>query len=146
VHQSAYLKNLGLEPTPEGLDIEKIRALFATRRCSIKATLLDQKVIAGIGNIYASEILYRAQIHPLHPTHLLSSKRATKRLQLLLQSTVAILENAVYPTGEPSTLRDEFKVYEKQGAACLRRSCDGKIKRKTQNGRSTYFCSHCQKR
>lgn len=146
LHQSPYLKNLGLEPTTAGLDIEKVRPLFAARRCSIKATLLDQKVIAGIGNIYASEILYRAKIHPLHPTHLLSSKRATKRLQLLLRSTVAILENAVYPAGEPATLRDEFRVYEKQGAACSRRSCGGKILRKTQNGRSTYFCSHCQKK
>lgn len=146
VNESTYLKNLGLEPTTEGLDIEKVRTLFAARHAGIKATLLDQKVIAGIGNIYASEILYRAKIHPHHPTHLLSSKRATQRLRLLLRSTVDILENAVYPAGEPSKLRDEFKVYEKEGAACSRRRCGGKIQRKTQNGRSTYFCPRCQRK
>jgi formamidopyrimidine-DNA glycosylase len=146
VHQSTYLRSLGLEPTPEDLDIEKVRALFAARRSSIKATLLDQKVIAGIGNIYASEILYRAKIHPLLPTHLLSSKRAARQLQLLLRMTVEVLENAVYPTGEPMALRDEFKVYEKAGRACARRGCGGKIRRQTQNGRSSYFCPSCQKK
>jgi len=146
VHQSTYLKNLGLEPTTEGLDIEKVRELFSSRKTSIKATLLDQKVIAGIGNIYASEILYRSKIHPLHSTRLLSSKRAKEQLGLLLRSTVEILENAVYPLGEPATLRDEFRVYEKEGTSCSRRGCGGKIRRQAQNGRSSYFCPRCQKR
>ncbi len=146
VYQSTYLRNLGLEPTLEGLDFEKVRALFAARRSSIKATLLDQKVIAGIGNIYASEILYRAKIHPFLPTHLLSSKRSADKLKLLLRTTVEVLENAVYPTGEPITLRDEFKVYEKAGRACARRDCGGRIRKQTQNGRSSYFCPRCQKR
>ena len=113
---------------------------------AFRATLLDQKVIAGIGNIYASEILYRSKIHPLHSTRLLSSKRAKEQLGLLLRSTVEILENAVYPLGEPATLRDEFRVYEKEGTSCSRRGCGGKIRRQAQNGRSSYFCPRCQKR
>ena len=140
---------LGPEPfqvTPEGF-----AALFAGRRGRVKSLLLDQTIIAGIGNIYADEILFDARIHPQTPAS--SLRRAD--LVRLWESMRLVLGKAVEAGG--STLRDyvdaegragefqfDHKVYDREGERCA--GCPGKVRRIVVGGRGTYFCPRCQRR
>ncbi len=151
------LSGLGDEPLAREFDAARLAALFAGSRAPLKAALLDQKRIAGLGNIYASEALFRARLAPSRPAGDLANARGrpTRAAVALARAIHDVLEEAVKAGG--STLRDHrqtngdlgyfqhaFAVYDREGAPCPRPRCRGTIVRMTQAGRSTFYCPVCQ--
>ncbi len=139
---------LGPEPTGE-LDGAWFRQKFAGRQAPVKALLMDQRIIAGLGNIYACEALYRARIDPRKP----AAKVSRAKLDALAEAIPAVLGEAIAAGG--STLRDfvspdgelgyfakDFAVYGREGDPC---ACGGVVRRIVQGGRSTFFCPRCQR-
>lgn len=152
------LAGLGVEPTGNALDGELLSRLLGRSRRSLKAALMDQHIVAGLGNIYACEALWRAGLSPRRSAATLSapSGRASRRATRLAEAIRAVIADAVAAGG--SSLRDHvradgslgdfqhaFKVYDREGRPCLKEGCDGVIKRIVQNGRSTFYCPACQR-
>lgn len=130
---------LGVEPLDRALTPEHLRALLATRRGSIKAALLDQHVIAGLGNIYVAEALWRARISP----RARASSLSRVRLTTLIAAVRAVITRATGSRyAEMGAAR--LAVYDREGLKCRR--CRTPIRRIVQAGRSTYFCPRCQPR
>ena len=153
-----FFVNLGIEPTGNSLDGRCIAQLFAAKNAPLKSVLLDQKLIAGLGNIYVCEALWQGELSPLRLAKTLSSKHpaALKRASALADAIRDVIARAIEAGG--STLNDHrrtdgtlgyfqhrFNVYDREGEQCTKPECNGKIKRITQSGRSTYFCAKCQK-
>jgi formamidopyrimidine-DNA glycosylase len=149
---SPYLADLGPEPLGNEFDAESLARRLAGRKAPIKAALMDQTVIAGIGNIYASEALYRAHIRP----DAVTGSLAVARLENLVTGTRTVLTEAVEAGG--STLKDfrnaegkggyfqhRFSVYDREGEPCPTPGCTGHIVRIVQSGRSSFFCPVCQR-
>jgi formamidopyrimidine-DNA glycosylase len=147
-----WFKGLGPEPLGEGFDAAHLKAAFDGRRQSVKATLLDQHVVAGLGNIYVCEALHRAGISPEKAAGSLKPKA----LKALVDTVKQVLAEAIEVGG--STLRDyaaadgalgyfqhRFKVYGREGEPCQKPGCGGTIDRIVQGGRSTCFCPVCQR-
>lgn len=130
--------DLGPEPNDPSLTPARLRQTLARRRIPIKVALLDQRVIAGIGNIYASEALWRARIDPRTSAALLDATRVRQ----LLAAIRAVIERA---TGGRYARREgaRLDVYDREGRPCRR--CRTAIERIVQSGRSTYYCPHCQR-
>jgi len=151
ISEHPLFKELGIEPLSDALSPQFLRNALRTRQVPIKVALLDQSVIVGIGNIYASEILHRAHIAPQRPASGLGSEEQ----KALCRSIAAILRKAIDAGG--STLRDYvqadgelggfqnlFAVYDREGQPCRQRGCRGTIARIVQAARATYFCASCQ--
>ena len=132
---------LGPDPTDESLQVGTFGDALSRRRISIKQALLDQRVLAGVGNIYAAEALWLAKISPRVPASSLSPTRQAR----LLDAIRSVLAKAQQSTGR---YRDDdvgrFEVYDRAGAPCSR--CGTLIRRIVQGQRSTYYCPHCQRR
>ena len=158
LEQHPRMRGLGAEPLAPEFDAERLAGLFAGCRAPLKSALLDQKRIAGLGNIYVCEALFRAGLAPSRPASILANARGapTKAATAISQAIRAVLEEAVEAGG--STLRDHrqangelgyfqhvFKVYDREGRPCVREGCRGTIMRITQSGRSTFYCSKCQR-
>jgi len=154
----ALFKGLGVEPLGDALTPEWLASKLKGKATSIKAALIDQRLIAGLGNIYACEALYRARISPLKLAGTLATKsgKPSKKTEALIEGIKAVLESAIKAGG--SSLRDyrhtdgrlgrfqhSFKVYGREGKPCKRAGCDGVIRRIVQNGRSTFYCPVCQR-
>jgi len=150
--QHPWFKGLGPEPLDCAFDAGYLARAFAGRRQSVKATLLDQRVVAGLGNIYVCEALFRAAIDPERAAGAIGRRKLT----LLVKVIKTVLEEAIEAGG--STLRDyasadgalgyfqhRFSVYGREGEPCLKPGCGGQIKRIVQGGRSTFFCPRCQR-
>ena len=148
----SLLSSIGIEPLGNTLSGKLIMELFDGRNTTFKAALLDQKNIAGLGNIYVCEALWRAGLSPFAASGTLKAPKA----DLLAQSIRDVLSEAIEAGG--SSLRDHrqtdgtlgyfqhrFSVYDREGEACLRESCHGTVTRQVQNGRSSFFCPQCQK-
>ncbi len=150
--------NIGIEPLGNELNGERLAAFFAGRKTPLKAALLDQKLIAGLGNIYVCEALHRASLSPKRMAGSLAGKGgvAARRAEQLSGTIRQVLEEAIAAGG--STLRDHrmtdgslgyfqhtFRVYDREGEPCPTPSCNGIVKRIVQSGRSTFYCSKCQK-
>jgi formamidopyrimidine-DNA glycosylase len=144
------LASLGPEPLTPGFDGALLAAAAQGRQASIKALVLDQRVVAGIGNIYACEGLFRAGIRPTRAGHAVGRAR----LDRLARALVEVLGQAIAAGG--STLRDHaavsgelgyfqhrFAVYGRAGEPCL--TCATRVRRIVQQGRSTFFCPRCQR-
>ncbi|MDP3795287.1 MAG: bifunctional DNA-formamidopyrimidine glycosylase/DNA-(apurinic or apyrimidinic site) lyase [bacterium] len=140
---------VGLDPLGPNFHFRALQPKLLGRRCSIKELLLNQQVIAGIGNIYADEVLWKAGIHPLRP----AGRLTTRELQRLARATVAVLKRAVAakgasmltyrrPNGEAGGYGSLRYVYQRSGEPCLR--CGSAIVRLVHRGRSAHFCSQCQ--
>ncbi|MGV3652335.1 MAG: bifunctional DNA-formamidopyrimidine glycosylase/DNA-(apurinic or apyrimidinic site) lyase [Devosia sp.] len=157
--KSPWLRDLGPEPLGNGFSAQMLAERFDGRKAPIKAGLLDQKVVAGLGNIYVVEALHRAHIHPETPMGALVTKAGapTAALDRLAEAVRAVLIEAIAAGG--STLRDfraadgelgyfqhSFKVYDREGEPCPTPGCTGTIARIVQSGRSSFFCPVCQKR
>ncbi|MGN6157632.1 MAG: bifunctional DNA-formamidopyrimidine glycosylase/DNA-(apurinic or apyrimidinic site) lyase [Devosia sp.] len=155
---SPYLEGLGPEPLGNGFNPEEMAARFKGKSAPMKAALLDQRVVAGLGNIYVSEALWRAHIRPTVPAKklVLKSGKPSARLDLLADGVRSVLTEAIEAGG--STLRDfraadggsgyfqhRFDVYDREGEPCHTPGCRGTIKRIVQSGRSTFYCPVCQK-
>ena len=134
---------LGPDATDPSLSAEYMANALASRRIPIKVALLDQTVVAGIGNIYASEALWRARIDPRTPAQQLSKVRL-RRLVKAIQATMrhALKRQSRYYANENAESEARFAVYDREGEQCRR--CGKRIRRITQAVRSTYFCGNCQ--
>ena len=106
----------------------------------IKHALLSQNVISGLGNIYVDESLHTARIHPQRRANELRIDDVRRLMRAIKQVLVTAVDRA---TGSYRSSR--FRVYDREGARCLRRGCGGSIKRRTQGGRSTFYCPVCQR-
>lgn len=146
----AELAGLGPEPLGEALNGAALRALLRGTRRDIKAALLDQRVIAGIGNIYVNEILFRAGVRPTRRTHRVRSAE----LDAVAAATRAVLAEAVQRRGTsfsdyfdsdgmPGSFQDVLAVFDRTGEPCRR--CASPIKRRPQGGRSSFYCPACQR-
>lgn len=151
-------KGLGVEPLSDGFTPAWLAAKLRGKATPIKSALLDQKLIAGIGNIYACEALFRAGLSPTRLAGTLATKtgKPTKQTEALVKAVKAVLADAVKAGG--STLRDyvradgrlgrfqhSFKVYGREGKPCRRKGCRGVVRRIVQSGRSTFYCPNCQR-
>jgi formamidopyrimidine-DNA glycosylase len=151
------LAELGLEPTGNELAAEALAGRFAGRVAPLKAALIDQTVIAGLGNIYVCEALWRAGLSPRRAAGTLvrADGKPTRRLVRLVDAVRAVIAEAIEAGG--SSLRDyvqadgelgmfqhRFAVYDREHEPCLRPGCRGTIKRVVQSGRSTFYCPVCQ--
>ena len=146
------LAKLGPDPFSDVFDSNFLEKRLMNIKKSIKAALLDQTIISGLGNIYACEALYYSGISPNRSTHTIKGKRAIS----LAKAILAVLSNAIEAGG--SSLRDyqkadgemgyfqhQFSVYDREGKTCPDCNCNKSIKRIIQNGRSTYYCSTRQR-
>ncbi len=153
-----FFRDIGVEPLGNELDGALLARLFDGKAAPLKAALLDQTLIAGLGNIYVCESLHRAGLSPRRAAGTIARKGgvATARAVLLARCIREVLEEAVAAGG--SSLRDHrradgslgyfqhnFRVYDREGAACSTPSCGGIVKRVAQSGRSTFFCGVCQR-
>lgn len=142
---------LGPEPLGGWITGKWLKERFEGRSAAVKLLLLDQRIVAGLGNIYVCEALFRARIDPRKA----GGKVSRARLDVLAEAIPAVLEDAIKAGG--STLRDfaapdgelgyfskQFDVYDREGEPC-RRDCPGTVKRIVQGGRSTFFCPTCQR-
>ena len=150
--QAPELQGLGPEPLSDDFTASVLSAALSRRRTPIKAALLDQKVVAGLGNIYVSEALYRAGISPRRSSHTIGAARAAR----LAAAIKAVLGDAISAGG--STLKDyvqadgtlgyfqhAFRVYDREGESCATPGCGRLVRRLTQAGRSTFYCPACQR-
>lgn len=149
-HKLASIRKMGPEPLGKGFSADVLRERLAGRKGPIKPLLLDQTIIAGLGNIYASEALHRAGILPQRPANSLVSAEIGK----LHRAIVRVLKEAIAARGSSvDTYRDgqgkkgwfqvKHRVYDRQGRKCRR--CGGTIVRDTYRGRGTYWCPRCQR-
>lgn len=147
-----WFAGLGPEPLSEAFDARRLQDAFAGRKQGPKTLLLDQRIVAGLGNIYVCEALNRARISPFKP----AGGIAKARLERLVQAVREVLTEAIAAGG--STLRDyaaadgalgyfqhRFRVYDREGRPCSNDGCKGVIDREVQAGRSTFFCPVCQR-
>ncbi len=150
---------MGLEPLGNALSGAVLAELFAGRFAPLKAALLDQRLVAGLGNIYVCEALFRAGLHPEAPAGTIADAAGspTDKAEHLAHAIRDVLAEAIEAGG--STLRDyaqadgslgyfqhAFRVYDRAGEVCVTSGCGTRIERITQSGRSTYFCPTCQPR
>ncbi|MEM1300267.1 MAG: bifunctional DNA-formamidopyrimidine glycosylase/DNA-(apurinic or apyrimidinic site) lyase [Pseudomonadota bacterium] len=146
-----HLAGLGPEPMGNAFHADALAAAMAERQSPVKSVLLDQRTVAGLGNIYVCEALHRAGIHPTRIAASISKPRVAR----LAEEIVATLGEAIEAGG--SSLRDyrqadgelgyfqhAFKVYDREGEPC-RQECKGSIRRIVQSGRSTFYCTKCQR-
>src|SRR3954464_3129259 len=142
---------LGVEPLEQGFTAEHLYALARTSRAPIKAFLLDQKRVAGVGNIYADEALFRARVHPLRP----ANKLTRAQCAALRDAVVASLEAGIAakgatiddfrdPYGVSGTFQNEFLIHLREHDPCP--SCGGPVRKLRAAGRGTYVCERCQPR
>jgi len=144
------LRDLGPEPLGNEFHASSLSERLAGRRTSIKAALLDQKTVAGLGNIYVSEALHRAGISPRRSAHTVAGRRAERlvpAIREVLEAAIAAggssLRDYVQASGELGYFQHAFLVYDREGAACGR--CAAPVRRIVQGGRSTFFCGRCQR-
>jgi len=150
------LRSLGPEPLGNEFDAAMLAKACAAKKTSLKTALSDQRVVAGLGNIYVCEALFRARLSPKRIASMLADRngRPNERAEKLVDAIKAVLIDAIEAGG--SSLRDHrradgslgdfqhnFQVYAREGQPCP--SCKGKIKRIVQGGRSTFYCPSCQK-
>jgi formamidopyrimidine-DNA glycosylase len=132
----------GPEPLTDDFTVEGFRDALAKRRGPIKPTLLDQKLVAGVGNIYASEACWEAKIHPATPSNRLSKARVA-RLRDAIRRVLETAPVGRYYARADVNEREIWRVYGKDGDPCRR--CGSRIVRTVQTGRSTYHCGRCQR-
>jgi len=146
------LRDIGPEPLSNAFNETYLIERLKGKKSAIKSVLLDQKIVAGLGNIYVCEALYRAGISPKR----LAGKTAEKRLAALVPIIRQVLDEAINAGG--SSLRDfrqadgelgyfqhSFNVYGREGLPCVTDGCDHVVQRIVQSGRSSFYCKNCQK-
>jgi formamidopyrimidine-DNA glycosylase len=157
IDTSKHFKALGIEPLGNQLDGAYLAARFAGRKAPLKASLMDQRLIAGLGNIYVCEALWRARLSPDRKSGTLATRtgkptaaavRLATAIREVLQAAIeaggSSLRDHIRATGELGDFQHEFKVYDREGEPCPRRD-GGTIRRKVHSGRSTFYCPVCQR-
>jgi formamidopyrimidine-DNA glycosylase len=156
--EEPLLSRLGPEPLGNAFDAAMLAAACAGKKTSLKAALSDQRVVAGLGNIYVCEALHRALLSPKRLASTIAGKSGVpnERAERLVDAIKAVLNAAIKDGG--SSLRDHrltdgdlgmfqhhFRVYDREGQRCVTPRCPGTVRRIVQNGRSTFYCPVCQK-
>ena len=160
------LQGLGPEPLGNEFDAAMLARACANKKTSLKAALLDQRVVAGLGNIYVCEALFRAHLSPRRLAATLATKAGqrkgvaggepTDHAKRLVSAIHAVLNQAIkaggsslrdhrQTTGELGYFQHSFQVYDREGKTCESPGCGGIVRRFTQNGRSTFWCPKCQR-
>lgn len=152
VAQHKYFMSLGPEPLDDAFTGDVLAARLAGRRTPIKAALLDQKTLVGVGNIYACEALFLAGISPRRSAHTVKGERAGRLVEAIkfvlkrsIQDGGSTLRDHVQPGGELGYFQTRFNVYDRAGIACPTRDCGQTVRRLVQAGRSTFYCARCQR-
>ena len=144
--------HLGHEPFDKNFNLKYVLAFFRGKNKEIKSFLIDQRFVSGIGNIYASEILFLSKINPNKKVKLLNKIECS----LIIKNSKKVLRNAIKKggssirdfkntDGNTGSFQDNFNVYQREGLNCKRKRCKGKIIKKIITNRSTFFCNFCQK-
>jgi formamidopyrimidine-DNA glycosylase len=141
------LSRLGPEPLSDDFDAAALARACRGKKTSLKAALLDQRVVAGLGNIYASEALHMAGLSPGRPASILATPTGAPReaAYRLAAAIKQVLEKAISRRSEDGYRASPFLVYDRQDEPCLKKKCGGSIRRRTQGGRSTFYCPVCQR-
>jgi formamidopyrimidine-DNA glycosylase len=152
------MREVGPEPLGNEFDAAMLAGACHNKKTNLKAALMDQKIVAGLGNIYVCEALHRSHLSPKRSAATLATRSGlpTSRAELLVQAIRDVLNDAIKAGG--SSLRDHrrtdgelgdfqhnFRVYDREGKPCPTRGCRGTIRRIVQGGRSTFYCAVCQK-
>lgn len=158
IEQDAFFRVLGVEPLSDDLNAAHLAHRAQGKKTDLKAFLMDQRIVAGLGNIYVCEALFRAGLDPWKIASRLATKsgKTAPAAERLVPHIKSVLTDAIRAGG--STLRDykqangdigsfqkEFAVYGREGETCARPGCRGTVRRKTQGGRSTFYCPACQR-
>jgi formamidopyrimidine-DNA glycosylase len=153
------LSGLGPEPLGNEFDAAMLAKACANKKTSLKAALLDQRVVAGLGNIYVCEVLFRAHLSPRRLAATLAAKKTaepTDHAKRVVSAIHTVLNQAIkaggssisdhrLTSGELGYFQHSFKVYDREGQPCQTAGCGGIVRRFVQNGRSTFWCPKCQK-
>ena len=144
-------KLMGPEPFSDKFNLNYVFEYFKNKNKDIKSFLLDQRFVSGIGNIYASEILFASKINPFKKAKQLNKNECTniifnskKILQQAINKGGSSIRNFKDISGKKGTFQKEFRVYQQEGNNCKHPNCEGIIKKKIISNRSTFFCSFCQ--
>ena len=149
IKQHALLSSLGPEPLSDDFSAPYLEKALKKRKIAIKPALMDQEIVVGVGNIYASEALFACGIDPRKPAHLAAKQASAMRvaiqkvLTLALQAGGSSLRDFVNISGDYGYFQHQFQVYDREGNPCFR--CGAPIRMIRQSGRSTFFCAQCQK-
>lgn len=158
LEQEPLLRNLGPEPLGNEFDAKLLAQACHRKKTSLKAALSDQRVVAGLGNIYVCEALHRALLSPKRKASTIAARTGVpnERAERLVDAIRTVLNDAIKAGG--SSLRDHrqtdgelgyfqhhFRVYDREGEPCVTPGCSGTVRRIVQGGRSTFFCPVCQK-
>jgi formamidopyrimidine-DNA glycosylase len=145
-------RGLGIEPLSKSFTADYLVAALTGRKMPIKAALLDQRKIAGLGNIYVCEALFYAGISPKRLARTIDHARAVplvKAIQRVLRAAIkaggSSLRDFASTDGALGEFQHRFAVYDREGKPCPRKDCSGTIKRIVQSGRSTFWCTACQR-
>jgi formamidopyrimidine-DNA glycosylase len=140
------LKAMGPEPLSAEFSPDSLARACRAKKIPIKVALLDQRIVGGLGNIYASEALHHARLSPLRKASSIATAtgKPKKEAVALAASIKAVLMNAIRRSETPYR-SGRFRVYDRAGQPCLRKGCPGEIRQITQAARSTFYCSACQK-
>ena len=147
-----FINNYGPEPFSSKFNLNYLKKYFYKKKKNIKNFLLDQKFVSGLGNIYASEILFSSKINPKKKAKFLSEndciniiKYSRKILNLAIKKGGSSIRDFKNIVGKNGSFQDNFKVYNRENKSCLSPGCKGTIKKKFITNRSTFFCNICQK-
>jgi formamidopyrimidine-DNA glycosylase len=148
LHEYKMLANLGPEPIGPEFTGSVLAARIKGKRTPIKSALLDQRVVAGLGNIYVCEALFRAGLSPRRLAATVQGRRADRLVDAIQQVLAEAIEaggstisDHIAPSGEIGYFQHHFKVYGREGEKCPGCDCDGAIKRLVQSGRSSFYCA-----
>lgn len=152
IETHALIRDIGPEPLGNQFDAKVLRAGLKKRKSPIKTALLDQKLVAGLGNIYVCETLWRAGIHPARRADKVS-KQETEQLVPIIRDVLteaiaaggSTLKDYAQVSGELGYFQHRFSTYGREGEACLSEGCDATIQRIVQSNRSSFYCPKCQK-
>jgi formamidopyrimidine-DNA glycosylase len=154
----ALFAHLGVEPTGNALSASYLAAAFRDKKAPLKAALLDQSIVAGLGNIYVCEAMFRSGLSPTRAAGSLvtaagAPRASLERLTGVIHAVIAeaieaggsTLRDHAQPSGELGYFQHRFQVYDREGEPCATPGCGRPVKRIVQSNRSTFFCAHCQR-
>ena len=153
LHENRFLQGLGVEPVGNELSGALISELFAKKAAPLKSALLDQRLIAGLGNIYVCEALWRSGLSPERASQTICGTMHTERLAGDIREVIAeaikaggsSLRDYMQTDGSLGYFQHSFSVYDREGEKCRKPRCKGIVSRIVQSGRSSFFCPACQK-
>jgi formamidopyrimidine-DNA glycosylase len=152
LEQDSLFKDIGIEPLSKAFNAKYLAARLSGKKTPIKSALLDQRLVAGLGNIYVCEALFQARISPkrmagaVRPDQITALVRAIKTvLKDAIAAGGSTLRDHAQATGDPGNFQHHFRVYGRAGKPCRTTGCKGVVRRIVQAGRSSFYCPACQK-